>query len=311
MILTSRTGVSRDLLVMGTEGGQEREHVLPNAASISRASIADVNSDPTLSQQVPRWSLWTSAVARNSSTPEHRSMEMDYKFEGIVDHGAAYAPNSFEDPLSGRRIVWSWPIEEEDVPVGCCEYKGWTGCITLPRKLFLFEIDHVVSGFRSSIEELACTSEADTSRNGGYTVRTLGIQPFERLQKLRRGPPSAHIDKLCKLALPLTEPYTTLDGPTTIIFTDIPVPDTRWEQNAAIIVHNHCSAVGFRLSHGNGTLGSTKITFHPQNEEIVVKRPRSKNDRWPVNKREERGAHILFKYANGVYVTGTRGWAGT
>lgn len=294
MTLTSRTGVGRDVLLMGSEGGHDRDHVLPTSASVSKTTTADLKGDEMLSQRVPRWALWMSAVARNSSTSEHRLIEMDYKFGGIFDHGAAYAPNSFQDEATGKRIVWSWLIEE-DTPVEFCEDKGWTGCITLPRELFLFEIDHVVSGFKSSIQDLACTFEAEASKHDRYTVRTLGIRPFEGLQKLRLGAPSAHIDKLCKLVLPLAEPGTQ----EVLTSTDIPVPGTRWELDAIIKVHNHCSTVGFRISHGEATLGSTEIIFNPQNEEITLKRPRPKSSQWPINNREERGAHTLFRYANG------------
>lgn len=219
---------------------------------------------------------------------------MDYKFGGIFDHGAVYAPNSFQDPSTGRRIVWGWLIEE-DVPVEYCENKGWTGCITLPRELFLFEIDHIVSGFKSSIQELACTFEAEPSNHGRFTLRTLGIRPFEDLQELRLGAPSAHIDKLCKLALPLTEP----DTGEVVTSTDIPLSGTRWELVATILVHDHCSTVGFRISHGTNTLGFTEIIFTPQTEEIIVKRPAPKHSQYPVNNREERGAHTLFRYSNG------------
>lgn len=294
MTLTSRTGASRDVLLLGTEGGQDRDHVLPTPASISQSTTTDGEGNAVPSQRVPRWALWISAVARNSSTPEHRWIEMDYKFGGIFDHGAVYAPNSFQDPSTGRRIVWGWLIEE-DVPVEHCENKGWTGCITLPRELFLFEIDHVVSGFKSSIQELACTFEAEPSNHGRFTLRTLGIRPFEDLQELRLGAPSAHIDKLCKLALPLTEP----DTGEVVTSTDIPLSGTRWEVVATILVHDHCSTVGFRISHGTSTLGSTEIIFTPQTEEIIVKRPAPKHSQYPVNNREERGAHTLFRYSNG------------
>lgn len=243
---------------MGTEGGRERDHILPTSASISRNSTTDLEEGQPISQRVPRWALWMSAVARNSSTPEHRQIEMDYKFGCIFDHGAAYAPNSFEDPTSGKRIVWSWLIEE-DVPVEYCEDKGWTGCITLPSELFLFELDHVVSGFKSSLEDLACTFEVEASKHGGYTVRTLGIRPLQSLESLRLRAPSAHIDKLCKLALPLTE----LESPEAKSLTsnDIPVPGTRWELIASIDVRSHCSTVGFRILHGSGTPGSTRMLY--------------------------------------------------
>lgn len=294
MTLTSRTGVSRDMLLLGTEGGEDRDHVLPSAAHAGQTDDEIKEDKDSLPQRVPRWPIWMSAVPRKSSTPERGWIEMDYKFGGIYDHGSVYALNSFHDGLTGKRIAWSWLIEE-DVPLEHCKDKGWTGCISLPRELFLFEIDHVVSGFKSSFDELAHTFEAQHSKHNRHTIRTLGIRPFEGLKELRLGAPSAHIDKMCKLALPLSEP----DKEDLLTSTDILAPGTRWELDAVIRVHDRCEKVGFKILHGSKATRPTEIVFDPQNEEIIVRRPKPKENPWPVNDREERGAHTLFRYSNG------------
>lgn len=290
MTLTSRSGVQRDFLLTGTEGGQDRDHITPTSNAVG----SQVNDKTKLPERVPRWTLWLCAKARNCSTPGHRRIEMDYNFGGIFDHGVAYAPNSFQDPSTGKRVVWSWLIEE-DVPIDYCEDKGWTGCLSLPREVFLYEIDHVVSGFKSSLDELRYTFEIETSAKGYHTARTLGVRPLQDLENLRLGAPTAHIDKSCKLSLPL------LDSDTQSILssTDIPVPGTRWELNAFIRILPICESVGFTIFHGAAANMSTEIIFHPQKEEIVVKRPKPKTSEYPVNDREERGPHTLFRYSNG------------
>lgn len=290
MTLTSRSGVQRDFLITGTEGGQDRSHLLPTSGAVNE----NVRDKLALPQRVARWSLWLCAEARNCSTPGHRRVEMDYKFGGILDHGVAYAPNSFEDPSTGKRIVWCWLVEE-DVPIECCEDKGWTGCLSIPRELFVFEIDYIVSGFKSSLDELSHSFEIEDSTKDYTTVRTLGVRPLSALEELRRGAPIAHIDEACKLVLPLLD----VDTQSVLSSTDIPVPGTRWELKAIIKVLPHCDSVGFTIFHGKEANISTEIIFNPQQEEIVVKRPKPKNSEWPVNDREERGAHTLFKYANG------------
>ena len=51
---------------------------------------------------------------------------------GIVDHGAFYAPKSFRAP-DGRRIQWGWV--QETRPQAEYAAAGWAGCIALPRVL--------------------------------------------------------------------------------------------------------------------------------------------------------------------------------
>ena len=52
--------------------------------------------------------------------------------QGLLDHGAFYAPKSQSD-ASGRRILWGWITETR--PEAALRAAGWAGCMSLPRLL--------------------------------------------------------------------------------------------------------------------------------------------------------------------------------
>ncbi len=54
------------------------------------------------------------------------------KRQGVLDHGAYYAPKSFLAP-DGRRILWGWIRETR--PEAEFAAAGWSGCMSLPRVL--------------------------------------------------------------------------------------------------------------------------------------------------------------------------------
>ena len=54
------------------------------------------------------------------------------KREGVLDHGAYYAPKSFLAP-NGRRILWGWITEKR--PEREFAAAGWSGAMSLPRVL--------------------------------------------------------------------------------------------------------------------------------------------------------------------------------
>ncbi len=68
------------------------------------------------------------------TTGEYDAQKHTYtpKRDGVLDHGAYYAPKSFVAP-GGRRILWGW-IRETRAEA---EYAaaGWAGCMSLPRVL--------------------------------------------------------------------------------------------------------------------------------------------------------------------------------
>ena len=52
--------------------------------------------------------------------------------QGVLDHGAYYAPKTFLTP-DGRRILWGWIRETR--PEAEFAAAGWSGCMSLPRVL--------------------------------------------------------------------------------------------------------------------------------------------------------------------------------
>ena len=70
--------------------------------------------------------IWTTG---DYDTKEHRYTA---KREGILDHGAYYAPKSFLAP-DGRRILWGWIRETR--PEREFAAAGWSGAMALPRVL--------------------------------------------------------------------------------------------------------------------------------------------------------------------------------
>jgi beta-fructofuranosidase len=56
--------------------------------------------------------------------------------QGLLDHGAFYAPKSQLD-ANGRRILWGWINETR--PAAELRAAGWAGCMSLPRILALAE----------------------------------------------------------------------------------------------------------------------------------------------------------------------------
>lgn len=54
------------------------------------------------------------------------------KRDGVLDHGAYYAPKTFVAP-GGRRILWGWIRETR--PEAEYAAAGWAGCMSLPRVL--------------------------------------------------------------------------------------------------------------------------------------------------------------------------------
>jgi beta-fructofuranosidase len=70
--------------------------------------------------------VWT--TGRYDERGHHYTAERD----GVLDHGAYYAPKSFRAP-DGRRILWGWI--QETRPQAEFAAAGWAGVMALPRVL--------------------------------------------------------------------------------------------------------------------------------------------------------------------------------
>jgi beta-fructofuranosidase len=95
--------------------------------------------------------------------------------EGVLDHGAYYAPKSFQAP-DGRRILWGWIRETR--PEAEFAAAGWSGCMSLPRVLTI--------GAQGQLE-MQPAAEVAKLRGTGEKAIVSSVSPFRRkLTELRQ-----------------------------------------------------------------------------------------------------------------------------
>ncbi|OJJ81977.1 glycoside hydrolase family 32 protein [Aspergillus glaucus CBS 516.65] len=250
--LSDDEGTSRDFVVVGTEGCKETGHQPKRA---------------------PRGQLWMSVNPR----PEGRSTSgalTTYGFAGIFDHGCFYAANAFFDPVTRRQIVYGW-IMEEDLPDALRHPQGWSGLISLPRVMSLMTLRHVKRARRSELKSITSIETEGDARTGTCTIRTLGVQPDPRLEKLRANASRRQTDgsglKPEKFTLPLTT--------------------SKWELDAEFAVGNQCTSVGVEIDHGDSNY--TTLTWTPSTETFQINRPNPMPDS-NINNFPEKAPHTLF-----------------
>lgn len=260
------TSTERHFVLAGSEGGEDREHILAHGSRQEQ-----------LPQRQPRWCMWLCGGFESDKT----GVKFNPKFTGMLDHGCFYAASTFYDPKHKRQILWGWIIEE-DATIERCRAKGWTGCLALPREISLLELSHVEGTMKSPLKDVACI-EVDTQQNSLSTIRTLGIRPLTELQRLRTeaGPPPVPILHLMRS---MAEHLYTFER-------------ASWEIEASIKMDETCSQVGLRISHGRDAANFTEIFFSPRSEEIIVNRPiqPKSHKASEANDRQERGPHTLFR----------------
>jgi beta-fructofuranosidase len=111
--------------------------------------------------------------------------------DGVLDHGAYYAPKSFLAP-DGRRILWGWIRETR--PDSAFEAAGWAGCMSLPRVLTI--------GAQGQLE-MNPAKEVESLRGAREGVVVSSAAPFRR--------------KLTDLAIELHVPENILIAATTTV----------------------------------------------------------------------------------------------
>ena len=220
--------VSRDFVITGAEG------CIP--------SPCENQASP---RRVPRAQLWISVMidpqfsGPDSSSSSSSSSGSDtplanYAFSGIFDHGCFYAANSFFDPLTKRHVVYGW-ITEDDLPDSLRYGQGWSGLISLPRTVDLITKHRVKRARHSELSRItSIEAEKGDPQTGTYTIRTLGIRPDPRVEKLRA---NARYAELTEIGL----------DPEGVI---LPLRTSRWEIYAEFAVGRTCTSVGFDVDHG-------------------------------------------------------------
>jgi len=123
----------------------------------------------------PSWALWNEGTV---SRRDNGSVQFTPIAGGAGDWGLSYALTSFNDTKHNRRVQWAWASEDlvGDGGLFSALQQGFQGSLTLPRELFVHEVDNVVDGDGS----LAAAKEAVLTKdsNGTYTARTLGVRPL-------------------------------------------------------------------------------------------------------------------------------------
>lgn len=261
---------AKDFIVCGSEGGKERPWVTSYREAHPKVPVRTVN-----------YCFWLCGATVKG---EDDSVSFRIDYSGFMDHGCFYAASTFQDPVSDRRIVWGW-IKEEDLPIEYSKRKGWTGCLSLPRELFLQRIPRVVKALQSSLTEItSITAVENAPEEGVYDVETLGIRPLTDLTALRQGSPLV----LNGISLPKSSGTTHSTS----------VSAARWELEATIDVLQGCTSVGLHIRHTADMSSITTISFSPAEEEITVDRTKSSRSA-DVNRSTERGPMTLFSTKSG------------
>jgi beta-fructofuranosidase len=261
-----RGSVSKHFLMIGAEGDIERDN------------IKNYDLPACLSPRTVRAQLWMSGNIIN----KEGHIKFEYCQGGYLDHGSYYAGNSFQDPRSGRYILYGW-VPEEDITLDQARKKGWNGSLALPREIFLLTIPGVVHALKSPLSGIACV-EPESQADGSYDLHTLGVKPISEVDHFRRTCGKLHQIR-SQILLPglATEQRRWLYSTTW----------STWELEATVSLGSHCETVGFLIRHNHDLSISTTITFSALAESITVDRV-SSNGANNVNKCSESGPFTLF-----------------
>lgn len=222
-------GISRTFVIVGAEGCLESDDNVILSGDQVKARTA----------RIARQQLWMALKAKSTSDNHKASSNnalLTYSFAGVFDHGCYYAANSFYDPMTDQHIVYGW-ITEEDLPDHLRYAQGWSGLISLPRTVKLAVLHNVISARRSELQTIT-SIETEADSQGTYTVRTLGVQPDDRLKRLRA---KASSFTLQNVALHPCSPAGA-----------VALQTSKWEVEATFAVHRQCTRVGIQLAHSAG-----------------------------------------------------------
>jgi beta-fructofuranosidase len=253
MTLESET-TKLEFLVLGAEGHQEK-HV--------QDKDTDSNAVST---------LWVAGGLKSTPT----GPILAHKMSGVLDSGSFYAAGSYRHPVDGKRIVWGW-IKEEELTLARREKKGWTGYMSLPRELFLYEKSNISGTLQTPLHDIPAL-QLTKQPNGTSIVRTLGMKPLDNLQGLRKGGPQI---------------WSQIPGN----HTNFPLknsPATNWELEAIINVKEDHRRVGFHILHDTTMSRRTTISFSPRDETIDVDKRLSNNEK-DICKDPATGSFTLFR----------------
>ncbi|KAL3482581.1 glycosyl hydrolase [Aspergillus germanicus] len=281
--LTDDDGVSRDFLIMGTEGCTGKSAFPSLQASSQRAYD---NQAPARDRRIQRSQLW---MCIKENTRSSSSSPMQYAYGGIFDNGLFYAANSFWDPVAEQQVVFGW-ITEEDLPDDVRAEQGWSSLISLPRVPKLQTIKRVKRARTTAKLRDITSIEAVPDGSGTYTVRTLGVVLDKRVEKLREKARETRVaDVILGSGSKASEEASIL------------LDTTKWEVDAEIAVGKDCKRVGLIIYHDAGRNQKTVLFWDPLYETFQVHRPDLTNTPLGsrnINHAPEITPHTLFTTAS-------------
>ncbi|KAJ8114401.1 hypothetical protein OPT61_g3712 [Boeremia exigua] len=256
MTLSDGADAKREVLLLGAES----KHIID-----FRQGQGDEHSG---------WPLWVAGSIE--TTPI--GPRLRHEFDGYLDHGCLYAPNSFEHPVTQKRVAFGW-IKEEELTLSRRAAKGWTGFLSMPRELSLHTTRNVTRGLNSSVESNGSMIIVEDGPCGKI-VQTLGIRPYQDF----RAQPQVHFEEWSNLK--------DVNGKTARVLTSETISSS-WELEATIAVDPSHQRVGFNINSTEDGMRGTTIYFDIQNEQIVVDRSLS-NREADIKKYNMSGAFTLY-----------------
>lgn len=252
-------GVERQVIITGCEGGKPR----PTAPTQKEAP-----------ERTPRYAPWLIGTLEESAG----EIDLATRASGMVDWGDFYAGNTFKHP-DGRSVLWGWIIEE-NLNDAALETKTWTGCLGVPRELFLATYDGVTGALASKMDEVR-SFEVLSASDGVCTVATLGIRPLAELGALR-GKQLFHAELFDGDRLPIAEA-----APLACVI------------DATFDITDDTDEVSLHVRHSADYSTATRIAFYPKRETIVVHRDAS-NAANDIAKYDEDGPMTLLRTEGGI-----------
>lgn len=283
-------------VIVGSEGS------LPRDRDVHVERQAGQDESP---QRVTRYAHWLAGDLVPSATSSGgtedgdgaRKVEMQITSSGLLDAGLAYAAATQVLEQDGRTLCWTWLIEE-DVSERVREAKGRTGCLGIPRELFLWKRDHVIGGYKSPLSSIgnllvvqgSLTNPTPDDGNADAAVepslvKCLGQRPLRELESLRGDVlvnvgPSALVSE--------SEPRS---------FRRIGELPLACELELVISIQpSGCEAIELQIRQSEDHQIQTCVTVSLNDELIIVDREHS--TRAPtrhVNRCSERGDFTLFR----------------
>ncbi|KAK8000583.1 Glycosyl hydrolases family 32 superfamily [Apiospora arundinis] len=270
--------MTRDFLIMGTEGCIEKEEV----DEVSYGA-------PKRPARCQLWMAGSLKAVEGTGSVGKRPI-MEYSFGGHLDHGCYYAANSFFDPVTQSHIIWGW-ITEDDLGDTLRRQQGWSGMLSLPRRIQLTTIPRVTRAWNRDIT-LITSVEATPDGLGTYTLRTLTSVPDPRVVDSLRSQPGVKV-----LHVPRGPLF-----PKAIDIASCHMKSKTWELSCRIKVAKNCRKTGLRIGHNDDFSKETVLYFEPMKETFTIERPSfghslsDDSNTWQqqINSALETAAHTLF-----------------